>query len=107
VIEMTLTGEVRAVDEPYALEFVWGDEVLRFELCEAGGGTRLVLHNELAPGAAARNAAGWEGCLDRLEGRLPAPGAWQRRFNRYAKAFAPTLGPQEGPPAGYKGGPAG
>ncbi len=105
VIEMTLTGEVLEVDEPTALAFSWGDETLRFELApDDNGGTRLVLIDELAPGAAARNAAGWDTCLDRLLGLDPAPDTWQPRFDAYFAAFAPVLGPQEGPPVGYKGG---
>jgi uncharacterized protein YndB with AHSA1/START domain len=103
VIDMTLTGQVLEVDEPKRLAFTWGEETLRFELTPEDGGTRLVLIDELPAGAAARNAAGWEDCLDRLAGRTPAEGAWQQRFQAYAAAFEPALGPQEGPPAGYKG----
>jgi uncharacterized protein YndB with AHSA1/START domain len=104
VIDMTLTGTVLVVDEPRALAYTWGEEVLRFELSPEGTGTRLVLIDELPPSGAARNAAGWEECLDRLLGLAPAPDAWQGRFDAYAAAFEPALGPQEGPPAGYKGG---
>ena len=104
VIDITLTGEVLEVDEPNALAFSWGDELLRFELTPQGHGTRLVLIDELPPGAAARSAAGWDVCLDRLVGLDPARDAWQPRFDTYAAAFAPLLGPQEGPPAGHKGG---
>lgn len=106
VIEMTLSGEVLAVDEPRELAFTWGEETLRFELTPRDGGTRLVLIDELPPGAAARNAAGWDTCLDRLAGLEPAPDAWRRRFAVYAAAFEPELGRQEGPPEGYKGGEA-
>ncbi len=80
-----------------------GEETLRFELIPRAGGTRLVLVNELEPGGAARNAAGWEGCLDALAGIDPGEDAWRPRFDRYAAAFEPTLGPQEGPPPGYQG----
>ncbi len=103
VIDMTLTGRVLAVDEPNVLAYSWGEEILRFELSAEGGGTRLVLVDELPAGIAARNAAGWEGCLDRLAGLDPAPDAWRPRFEAYAAAFEPTLGRQEGPPAGYQG----
>jgi uncharacterized protein YndB with AHSA1/START domain len=103
VIDMTLTGQVLAVDEPAVLAFSWGEEILRFELSAVDGGTRLVLTDELAPGAAARNAAGWDACLDRLEGLQGAPEQWKPRFDAYSAAFEPVLGPQEGPPAGYKG----
>jgi uncharacterized protein YndB with AHSA1/START domain len=104
VIDMTLTGTVLTVDEPRLLVYTWGDaETLRFELYPDGDGTRLVLSDQLEPGWAARNAAGWEDCLDRLAGLAPRPGAWQERFTAYSAAFAPELGAQEGPPAGYKG----
>jgi uncharacterized protein YndB with AHSA1/START domain len=103
VIDMTLTGEVLEVNEPTVLAFTWGEETLRFELSPADNGTRLVLIDELPASAAARNAAGWDVCLDRLAGRASADGAWRPRFDAYAAAFEPALGPQEGPPADYKG----
>ncbi len=101
VVDMTLAGEVLAVDEPHLLSFTWGEETLRFELSAEGRGTRLVLIDELPAAAAARNAAGWEACLDRLCGAEPAP--WRERFESYAAAFEPIVGSQEGPPASYKG----
>jgi uncharacterized protein YndB with AHSA1/START domain len=104
VIDMTLTGEVLEVDEPNVLVFTWGEETLRFELSPLDDGTRLVLIDEVPAGAAARNAAGWEECLDRLAGLPPGPDGWRQRFEAHSAAFEPTLGPQEGPPAGYKGG---
>jgi uncharacterized protein YndB with AHSA1/START domain len=103
VIEMTLEGEVLVVDEPHALAYTWGGDTLRFELHDRDGGTLLVLINELPKSAAARNAAGWETCLDRLTGLEPPTDAWRRSFEDYTKAFEPQLGPQEGPPEGYKG----
>jgi uncharacterized protein YndB with AHSA1/START domain len=103
VIDMILTGTVLAVDEPNELAFSWGDETLRFQLSGRGGGTLLVLFDELPPRAAARNAAGWDECLDRLTGLHPTSDAWQPRFAAYSAAFEPILGPQDGPPAGYKG----
>lgn len=104
VIDMTLTGEVLAVEEPRLLSYTWGDgETLTFELFSHNGSTRLVLTDRLERGHAARNAAGWDDCLDRLAGLPGDPGAWKRRFAAYAAAFEPQIGPQEGPPAGYKG----
>jgi uncharacterized protein YndB with AHSA1/START domain len=103
VIDMTLQGEVLEVEEPTRLAFSWGDEVLRFELSESGSGTHLVLMDELAPSRAARNAAGWDDCLDRLVGLTIKNDAWQTHFAQYRSDFEPVLGPQEGPPAGYKG----
>jgi uncharacterized protein YndB with AHSA1/START domain len=103
VIDMTLNGEVLNVEEPSRLAFSWGEDILRFELSESDGGTRLVLFNELAPSSAARNAAGWDDCLDRLVGLVVASDAWKVHFDRYRREFEPVLGSQEGPPAGYKG----
>jgi uncharacterized protein YndB with AHSA1/START domain len=100
VADMTLTGEVLEVDAPNVLAFTWGEETLRFELSSEDGGTRLVLIDELPANAAARNAAGWDTCLDRLAGLEPSADSWQPRFEAYSAAFEPTLGPQEGPPAG-------
>jgi uncharacterized protein YndB with AHSA1/START domain len=103
-IDLTLSGEVLEVDAPHTLAYTWGDETLRFELHDHEGGTRLVVIDELEGPHAARNAAGWEDCLDRLQGIEPASAAWSERFGRHASAFEPALGPQEGPPEGYKGG---
>jgi len=103
VIDMTLAGVVMTVDGPRELSFTWGEEVLRFELSAVDGGTLLVLYDELAPGVAARNAAGWEDCLDRLAGLPASPDAWELRFSAFVAVFEPVLGPQEGPPPGYEG----
>jgi uncharacterized protein YndB with AHSA1/START domain len=104
VIEMTLNGTVLSVDEPKLLSYTWGDdETLRFELYPEGTGTRLVLSDQLRASFAARNAAGWDDCLDRLAGLPVDNEAWPRRFAAYSAAFEPAIGPQEGPPAEYKG----
>ena len=100
--DMTLDGEVLAVDEPRLLSYSWGENILRFELVAEGTGTRMVLTDDLPTGHAARNAAGWEECLARLDGRSAAPeGSWNDAFERYASEFSSLLGPQEGPPAGH------
>jgi hypothetical protein len=62
-----------------------------------------VLIDQLQAGWAARNAAGWDDCLDRLAGLPGDKDAWPRRFAAYSAQFEPVIGPQEGPPAGYKG----
>ena len=98
VMDLTLTGEVLEVDQPNVLAFTWGEDTLRFELSAEGDGTRLVLIDDLPPDAAARNAAGWERCLDRLADMEPAADGWQPLFERYAAAFEPTLGRQEARP---------
>lgn len=103
VIDLTLTGEVLAVDEPHLLSFSWGVETLRFELSPEDGGTRLALIDELPASIAARNAAGWDTCLDCLAGLEPDSTAWQPRFEAYVAAFQPAIGSQDGPPQVYKG----
>src|SRR5580658_10971716 len=47
VIEMTLSGVVLVVEKDRLLSYSWGDEILHFELTAEGGGTRLVLIDEL------------------------------------------------------------
>ena len=100
---MTLHGRVLTVDEPKLLVYTWGDDLLRFELHPDGAGTNLILINELPPETAARNAAGWDQCLDRLAGRQPDPGGWRVQFEHYAAEFLSALGPQDGPPPEHKG----
>jgi uncharacterized protein YndB with AHSA1/START domain len=94
------TGTVLEVDEPKVLAYTWGEETLRFELTPDGDGTLLVLTDELDRGFAARNAAGWEICLDRLADASDVDDDWRPKFARYVAEFEPALGPQEGPPPG-------
>ena len=107
LMDLTLTGVVLEVDEPHVLAYTWGDDTLRFELSPDGDGTRLVLIDELPRDSAARNAAGWEWCLDRLAGLEPAADGWRRQFERYAVEFERTLGPQQARPTASSGGGAG
>jgi uncharacterized protein YndB with AHSA1/START domain len=103
VIDMTLHGQVLAVDELKLLSFTWGEEILRFELSPEGSGTLMVLTDELPPDIVARNAAGWEQCLVRLgrQENSHQP-SWKSSFDRYAAEFFPLLGPQEGPPSNHR-----
>jgi len=94
-----LHGTVLECDPPNTLAFTWGEETLRFELTEVDGGTWMVFTDELDPSIAARNAAGWDVCLERLEGNPTHDDLWRVRFDRYVDAFVPTLGVQEGPPS--------
>jgi uncharacterized protein YndB with AHSA1/START domain len=101
-----LPGVVEEWDPPRRVRFTWGEDTIGFELASnPGGGTVFVLTEQLGAPHAARNAAGWEACLDRLEHREDGPN-WQERFEHYAKAFEPILGPQAGPPVGYRSAPA-
>jgi uncharacterized protein YndB with AHSA1/START domain len=97
-----LPGEVLECDPPRRLSFTWGTDTISFTLSPADdGGTTFVLTEELGASIAARNAAGWEVCLDRLVNGGDG-GAWQPRFERYVAEFEPVLGSQEGPPAEFQ-----
>ncbi len=107
--EEELRGEVLAVDPHRLLEFRWGSSHLRCELIPDGEGCRL-LFSETLPDASwgARNAAGWEMCLDNLdlliEGLAVAKFAvevWRGKFGRYVRKFEPEFGPQERPPQSH------
>ena len=102
----TLDGEMLSYEPPTVLEFRWGnDETLRFELqADAGGGTRLTFLNTFDElGKAARDAAGWDICLDVLAYHLDDQQApwttgehWPQVNAKYVERFGPeaaTIGP--------------
>ena len=102
--EFTQDGEVLELDAPRRFAFLWGEDLLRFDLAADGGATRLtmlhVLHGE-GEDAAARTAAGWHVCLDAMEARLaggdgvvdksgaPTP-EWQARYDEYVAQGVPS-----------------
>lgn len=97
-----MPGKVLHWDPPHGVSFTWGDDTITFDLSEApGGGTVFVLTEELGANHAARNAAGWDTCLDRLQGdQVAIP--WKERFDGYVVTFEPVLGLQEGIPEGAR-----
>lgn len=105
--EEELRGEVLVADPPRLLEFRWGGGVIRCELVADGDGCRLLFSETLAdPSMGARNAAGWELCLENLELLLEGASVakfvwdvWRTKFQHYVKKFRPEHGPQQEPPA--------
>jgi uncharacterized protein YndB with AHSA1/START domain len=101
---MTMDGVVTELDPPRTFAFRWGTEDLRFELEPDGDGCRLRFTHVLdEENTAARNAAGWEVCLDQLEGRLdgaettapesrPTP-EWERYYEEHTSRGVPSGAP--------------
>jgi uncharacterized protein YndB with AHSA1/START domain len=93
-----MPGTVLECSEPHRLVFTWGEDTIGFELSPAQNGTIFVLTEQLGATKAARNAAGWEVCLERLATGTVGED-WALRFQRYSAAYEPILGPQAGPPS--------
>jgi uncharacterized protein YndB with AHSA1/START domain len=104
--EEELRGEVLTVEPERLLEFRWGKHILRCELIPDKDGCRLIFSEHLEDASmGARNAAGWEWCLQNLETLLEGGAiakfeldAWRGRFEHYVAAFQPQFGHQQGPP---------
>ena len=101
-------GKMITVDPPRVLEFVWGEDTLRFELQPSATGTVLTLTDSLGTlGKAARDAAGWDICLDRLAFDLSgdtAPRANERPWKEVNAVYVDRFGPEAstlGPPEGH------
>jgi uncharacterized protein YndB with AHSA1/START domain len=96
-------GEVKEYDPPRAFSYTWDEDLLRWELSPHDDGCQLVLtHTFDDRFKAARDAAGWHVCLDRLEqelGEQTRVEAWSDVHPGYVEAFGPeaaTIGPPEG-----------
>jgi uncharacterized protein YndB with AHSA1/START domain len=101
-----MSGRMLACEPPKLLELVWDDETLRFELTAHESGTLLGFTATFGEvGKAARDAAGWHVCLDRLVAATDGPAAgwsederWREVHPRYVAAFGPeaaTIGPPQ------------
>jgi uncharacterized protein YndB with AHSA1/START domain len=91
------TGRVVAFDPPKVFSFTWGGELLRFELHPDGDGTRLVFTQLLSHrSVAARNGAGWHGCLIALDDLLDAPGFPDNDDERVYEEFVVEMGLEPG-----------
>ena len=105
-------GAVLAFDPPALLEIRWADDVLRFELQADGEGVTILRLAVTFPehGKAARDAAGWHVCLDRLAVAMAVAvddddvvsgpsGRWRVVHGEYVERFGPeasTIGPPGG-----------
>jgi uncharacterized protein YndB with AHSA1/START domain len=99
-----MTGKILAVEPERRFEFTWGEDRLTFELEPRDGGEacRLSL-TVVLDGAekAARDAAGWEQCLDMLEtvaaGGIPERPAhtagWRAYYEEYQRLGLPAEAP--------------
>jgi uncharacterized protein YndB with AHSA1/START domain len=93
---------------PSVIEFGWGGDRVRIELRADGPDTVLTLTDRFAElGKAARDAAGWHECLDRLEynlNELPPP-VWGERWRAVHPGYVGHFGPDAssiGPPPGWE-----
>jgi uncharacterized protein YndB with AHSA1/START domain len=83
-----MTGRVVELDPPRVFAFLWGEELLRLELAPEGEGTRLTLTHHISnEDEAARNAAGWHVCLDRLAGE---ESDWAAHYEEYQRRGVPA-----------------
>jgi uncharacterized protein YndB with AHSA1/START domain len=92
-----MSGEVLELDPPRRFAFTWGDdEEVRIELEPLDGGSATLLRFVQLLGAedtAARNAAGWEVCLHRLETSLDGDAEgldWEAIYEEYVAAGVPS-----------------
>ncbi|QGF23204.1 SRPBCC domain-containing protein [Raineyella fluvialis] len=105
----TFRGTVLTWDPPRRFAFSWGGDEVRFDVEPDGEGTgdgdgaTLTLTDLLdQPGAAARNAAGWEACLRSLDALLAGQatvgphvdeeaGIWREAYDRYVASGFPPM----------------
>jgi uncharacterized protein YndB with AHSA1/START domain len=94
---MPMASTVLAAVPPRLLEYIWGDDRLRWELEPSGGGTRLTLRHTLStPDMSAMVAAGWHICLTVLDhllsgrpvGVIRGQDAMEHDFERLRDGYA-------------------
>lgn len=101
-------GTMQVYEPPSVMEFGWGGDTLRIELQPDGDGTILTLTDTFDEvGKAARDAAGWHECLDRLSAELAERNipAWGVRWRVVHPRYVDRLGPaasEIGPPEGWE-----
>jgi uncharacterized protein YndB with AHSA1/START domain len=102
-----MPATVLRAEAPVVLEYSWGQDLLRWELQEVGGGTRLTLRHTLSqPGMEAMVAAGWHLCAEVLGrlldgepiGVIRGSDAMKHGFEELRQAYGKLLGLTEGKP---------
>lgn len=99
-------GKVLAVEAPGLLEFMWGDDRVRFELSEDGEASTVLAFTVWFPehGKGARDGAGWHVCLDALDAVVAGrtlPEVEGQRWRQVHPEYVARLGPEAstlGPP---------
>ena len=85
------TSRILVWEPPHRFAFEWEDDELHLTLSEHNRGCRLELVNILStPGAGARNAAGWEMCLELLD-RVVAGSGHGSASDAGMEEFLPVL----------------
>jgi uncharacterized protein YndB with AHSA1/START domain len=103
-------GEMVVFDPPTVMELLWGADRLRIEVRpdDDGTGTVLTLTDTFAElGKAARDAAGWHECLDRLAHALDGtePPKWGTNWRDGLAVYVDRFGPDAstiGPPPDWE-----
>ncbi|HEY1567823.1 MAG TPA: SRPBCC family protein [Solirubrobacteraceae bacterium] len=96
-----MSGDFREVSPPRRLTFTWGEDVLTFELSERDRGAACRLSFSVlldSADKAARDATGWDDCLDMLDAviagdgpRRPlTPESWRARYDEYKRRGLPA-----------------
>jgi uncharacterized protein YndB with AHSA1/START domain len=92
-------SRITRADAPKLLEYLWGENEMRWQLEPLGAGTRLTLWHNIDRRYISMGAAGWHICIDVLDrllagdplGRIVAGDAmkfdWPRLNAEYAKQF--------------------
>jgi uncharacterized protein YndB with AHSA1/START domain len=100
----TMLGEVTELEPPRRFSFLWGPDHLHFALepIDDGAACLLLFTVELdTADKAARDGAGWRGCLDGLDALLAGvevprpsdPDAWRSAYEDYKRRGFPATAP--------------
>jgi uncharacterized protein YndB with AHSA1/START domain len=92
----TFDGEILVYERPHLLEMRWGPDIIRFEIKPTADGCTLIFTDVFTDvGKAARDAAGWHECLDRLEYSLDERTFPWSRGERWTEVHRTAIGPPE------------